>query len=348
MNLIRLIFLFPLSIIYGQITDFRNWLFDQGILSETKFDIPIISVGNLAVGGTGKTPFVEFLIETYLIRGKKIAIVSRGYKRKSNGVTIASDESTPSTIGDEATMIYQKFKGKVVMIVSKNRVTGVSEVLKIHPETDLIILDDAFQHRYLTRDLNILLTTYQNPFYNNDVMPLGNLREKRVCASRADLILITKCSAEADSPKQMEIRQKTASYSDAPVFFSTIEYMQCQNCEGSELPQNSPVLLVTGIANSTPLKDFIKVGYNLKEHLNFGDHHNYQQRDVRKILNTMKIIEAKFIITTEKDWVKLRLFDQLRPFLYQQKIRCTIKNSDNLMGVLDEKIDGKLTFKHVQ
>ena len=210
--------LFPFSLLYSSIMHFRNYQFDNGTRKTTNFDRVVISVGNLSMGGTGKTPFIEYLIKL-LKANHNIATVSRGYGRKTNGFRIANDKDDTKSIGDEPLQLFKKYKRDIIVSVGEERILAIPSVLLEFPETDVFLLDDAFQHRKVGRDFNILLSDYHKPFYEDHVLPMGRLREGRPGANRADCILVTKCPELNDSEK-LEIKNQISVYAPkAPVFF---------------------------------------------------------------------------------------------------------------------------------
>ena len=227
--------LFPLSALYGWMMRVRNRQFDSGSRAVVEFIPTIISVGNLSMGGTGKTPMIEYLIR--LLKDRvKLATISRGYGRKTKGFIMASEKETARTIGDEPLQFYRKFKDEVFVTVCEERILAVPEVLSEHEEVSLFLLDDAYQHRKIGRDLNILLTTFEEPFFRDHVVPLGRLREERAGASRADLIVVTKCpEGIGDTEKQWFTREVKNYAGDKPVFFSRVSYGQPEHALGPEI-----------------------------------------------------------------------------------------------------------------
>jgi len=305
---IRLL-LYPFSIIYNGITGLRNILFDKGILSSYEFNVPVINVGNLSVGGSGKTPQIEYLIRL-LQKDYKIAVISRGYKRKTKGFLVADKHSTPTTIGDEPYQIYQKFKD-IIVAVDEDRVRAVRNVLNnFSPE--VILLDDGFQHRRIKAGLNLLLTPFASPFFKDFVLPAGNLREARKNAERADIVLVTKIPNELKQRTLKLYQQKISNYTNAPVFFSKINYdtkiiSRQASLSISELTEYQ-ILLVTGIANPKPLNSFFSEKSINFDSLKYGDHHHFSKSDIQRIKQKFEQIPSakKLLLTTEKDYVRLQ------------------------------------------
>ena len=290
------IILYPFSLIYGLITWFRNLLYDLKLFKIHKIDdVFVINVGNLSVGGTGKTPHVEYLVR--LLSSKKKAILSRGYGRKSEGLIMADETSTPVIIGDEPYQYYSKFKDDTIVCVAESRVEGARKIKNVNPAVDTIILDDAFQHRGIDRDLNLLVTDFINPFYADFMMPSGRLREFRFGAERADAIVVSKCPNDLSVNQQEKIKLAIANYSEAPVFFSKIKYVDIE-------PNIGKCVLVTGIAISKPLKAHLRSkNVEIIEHYDYPDHYAYKQSDIDKVSDDV------VIITTEKDFVKINALD---------------------------------------
>jgi len=309
----RSIILYPLSIIWRLFTDFRNFLYDKKILKSCKFDVPVICIGNITVGGTGKTPHSEYLIK--LLKEKfKVTLLSRGYKRNTNGFLFAGPNSVTADIGDEPLQVSRKFPG-VTVAVDSDRVRGVKKILSRKPETDVIILDDGFQHRRITPGLSILLSDFARPLSRDHLLPYGNLRESRGNINRAHVILITKTPENLSEKEQRRSESELGRLSVQKVFFTAFRYRDpvpvFDKISPESLTSNLPecgILLITGIANPEPLYEHIRK--NCKEiiHLPFGDHHNFTRRDIEKInyaLNSLGT-EKKYVFTTEKDAVRLR------------------------------------------
>ncbi|MEO1010379.1 MAG: tetraacyldisaccharide 4'-kinase [Bacteroidota bacterium] len=298
MQLLRKI-AFPISLLYAVVVYFRNYLYDIGWLRSHAFEVPIICVGNLSVGGTGKTPMVEFLIA--LLRDSyKIAVLSRGYKRKSKGFLIATKESTMSDLGDEPYQIYSKFP-EVSLAVDANRCRGVLELQK-REKPDIILLDDAFQHRKVRPDYSILLTSYGHLFVDDWYLPTGNLRDTKKAAKRADAIIVTKCPESLSEQEQEEIRRKLKPGNNQQVLFSTLAYDRPKQGNQSvswELLRDRKITLITGIANPGPLVSYLLAQGLHLDHLSYPDHHYFSQRE-------LKLFASKaLVLTTEKDYVRL-------------------------------------------
>lgn len=310
--------LLPLSPFYGLVVLVRNLLFDWRIFRSTRFKLPVISVGNITVGGTGKTPHVEFLVKL-LMPDHNLAVLSRGYKRSTRDFRLASKKSGVSDIGDESLQIKLKFPD-VHVAVDRNRVRGVRTLIDSIHKLDLVILDDAFQHRYIQPGLSILLVDFNRPVFNDMLLPAGNLREPWHNAHRADVIIVTKCPAHVSPVQRTSFVSSLRPVSRQQVFFTTYTY-------GSPVPvfpdkhnrhesisfkhlrkSGAGILLVTGIANPEPLKQFLKTFHPINDELVFPDHHNYDRQDLQLIKSTFKTIEPaeKYIIVTEKDAVRLR------------------------------------------
>jgi tetraacyldisaccharide 4'-kinase len=314
----RSIFLYPLSLLYGLITAVRNFLYNAEILKSHEFSIPVISIGNLTVGGTGKTPHAEYIIDL-LRKSFKVAILSRGYKRATGGFRYADTTSRVMDIGDESLQIFRKFQD-IIVAVDRDRVNGVNSILNEKPETGVIILDDAFQHRRITPGFSILLTDFERLMIKDALLPYGNLRENINNMSRADIILITK-SPENISPIQRRIIVKEinkAPYQN--LYFTSIIYkdpvavFESNNTPVSLMSlsqgNNSGIVLVTGIANTNPLYEYLQKSFSEIIHLSFGDHHNFTENDIEKITAAWSGLKSKskYIITTEKDAVRLQEF----------------------------------------
>lgn len=302
MQILRLLLL-PFSLIYALITSFRNWLYTKGIYKRTSFELPVIVVGNLSVGGTGKTPMVEYLIN--LLQSKyALATLSRGYKRQSEGFVLAHKNTTMLEIGDEPFQYHSKFKNIKVAVDSK-RVNGVEQILKQAPLTQVVVLDDAFQHLAIQGGLYILLTTYSQPYYNDLVLPSGNLRETTKGAKRADIVIVSKCPKDLSIDKQNAIRKKLKLTPGQLSFFTYIEFSKIANNKTSSISleefKKFDFIMVAGIAKPQSFFDHVKKQDTLC--MVFKDHHNFTPKDIEQILHNAK---DKKIITTEKDYMRLQ------------------------------------------
>lgn len=312
----KTIVLTPLSYLYGAVTYVRNKLFDWNILKSEKFSIPVVSVGNIAVGGTGKTPHTEYII-SLLRNSHTIGILSRGYKRKTSGFVMASAHSTPNDIGDEPYQIYQKFGKTVSVAVCEKRVEGIRQMLKIHPEINLILLDDAFQHRYVKPSLSIVLTEYNRPFFSDRLLPLGRLRESpQSVRERADFVIVTKCSDQVKPVDFRLMKKQLDLFPYQHLFFSRFRYDSLVPVfrESSRyipmleiLTSKDVILTVTGIANPLPLIKYLK-GYCAKvKIMQFPDHHDFTRTDFDDIQAAYDSLKGRYkiIMTTEKDAVRI-------------------------------------------
>lgn len=293
--------LFPLALLYGFVMILRNLLYDSGLFKFRSFPFPVICVGNLSVGGTGKSPMIEYLL-TLLLPHHRIATLSRGYGRDSSGFHLLDGTETSEMVGDEPLQFKSKFKNAIVA-VDENRTRGIS---RLHSDCspEVILLDDAFQHRKVKAGLNILLTTYNQLYVDDFILPAGNLREPSFGAKRAQIIVVTKCPKNLTSKKQNKIRKRLKLKNYQKLYFSYIEY---SNKVYSEKPRklisslsDEKILLVTGIANPQPLCDYLEHLNIDFEHLNFPDHHKFTNGDLKQILASPRVL------TTEKDFMRLK------------------------------------------
>lgn len=301
MNLVRKI-LFPIVPIYQGITWLRNLCYDKHIFESRSYDFPIICVGNLNVGGTGKTPMIEYLIRL-LKKNYKVATLSRGYKRTTKGFQIANINSSALTIGDEPFQFFQKFDNITVSVDSDRR-KGISELLKIDNFPEVVLLDDAFQHRKVKAGFNLLLTTYDKLYINDFLLPTGDLREPKSGAKRADIIMVTKCPCELSSDKKNEIIKQLKPRDNQQVFFSSINYSDTiystQLSKPIEALKKERFTLVTGIANASSLLNYLEREGYIFEHLNYKDHHTFTDVEIKTIN------DKKLVLTTEKDFSRLK------------------------------------------
>ena len=338
--------LYPVSWIYKSVVAMRNKLFDWGVFQSKSFNIPVICVGNLAVGGTGKTPHTEYLIK--LLRDNyQVAILSRGYKRRTSGYVLATPQSTVKTIGDEPYQMHTKFPS-VTLAVDENRCHGIEKLLHLkEPTVDVILLDDAFQHRYVKPGLSILLTDYHRLFCDDTLLPAGQLRESINGKNRAQIVIVTKCPQDIKPIDYNIITKRLNLYPYQQLFFSSFRYgnlrpVFSQNDSDSvtkdsrnkEVPLSSltdaNILLVTGIASPTPILERLKEYTQNIDLLSFGDHHDFSHRDIQLVKERFKKLksEQRIIITTEKDATRLlhhpAVNEELKPFIYALPIEIEI------------------------
>ena len=331
MNFLKKI-LYPFSLLYGLITQIRNVLFNKNVLKSNRFRTPTIIVGNLSVGGTGKTPQIEYLIRL-LQPHYKIAVLSRGYKRKSKGFIIADENVSAEIIGDEPYQYYLKFPD-VIVSVDANRTNGIQKLEALENPPDVILLDDAFQHRKVQGGLNILLTSYHNLYVNDVMLPTGTLRENISGAKRAQIIIVTKCPNGLNEKEQLEIVEKLKINANQTVFFTTIDYDDELKGETtinlSELKKEQ-IVLVTGIANPVPLTEYLESKYLKFNHLKFPDHHHFSTKEIVDI--NFLLTTSKLVLTTEKDYV--RIFDRIKKLHFisiKTKFINHKKDFDNLIN----------------
>ena len=339
--------LYPVSWLYGTVVIMRNKLFDWGLFRSKSFDVPVISVGNLAVGGTGKTPHTEYLIK--LLHDKyQVAVLSRGYKRRTQGYVLATPQSTARTIGDEPYQMYTKFPS-VTLAVDENRCHGIEKLLALkEPVVDIVLLDDAFQHRYVKPGLSILLTDYHRLFCDDTLLPAGRLREPVSGKNRAQIVIVTKCPQDIKPIDYNIITKRLNLYPYQQLFFSSFRY-------GNLLPvfqqgiketnvnivpaskgiplsalTDTDILLVTGIASPAPILERLEGCTKQIETLSFSDHHDFTHKDMQQIKERFKRLtgEKRLIITTEKDATRLvnhpGLDEELKPFIYALPIEIEI------------------------
>ena len=290
---------------YQLITHLRNFFFNKGILKQTESSISVISVGNLKMGGTGKTPHVAYLLD--LLTPKNTSVISRGYKRATKGLIEGSKTDSATTLGDEPLeLLLRQPDSSFKMIVDSNRRNALNYLKLNHPTTDIAILDDGYQHRYVNRDANILLSEFNNPFFHDKIFPAGSLRERKQEAKRADIIIFTKCPSSITPAEIETYKLKTSKYSSAKIFFTETQNHGVLNKENKleDLNKHKKYLLVTGIANPNPIYEFLaseKIHFAAK---NYKDHHQFSKKDINDILKKMENCDA--LLTTEKDWMRLK------------------------------------------
>lgn len=326
--------------LYGLITYIRNILYNKGILKSNNFKTPTIVVGNLSVGGTGKTPQIEYLIRL-LQSNYKIAVLSRGYKRKSKGFIIADKSVSAEIIGDEPYQYYLKFPD-IIIAVDADRTNGINKLESLENPPDVILLDDAFQHRKVQGGLNILLTSFHNLYVNDSMLPTGTLRESISGAVRSQIIIVTKCPNRLNEKKQSEIVKNLKPNSNQNVFFTTIDYDNELKGESSiDLSglKNGQFTLVTGIANPVPLTEYLESKHLKFKHLKFPDHHSFTKKEIDDI--NFLLTTNKLVLTTEKDYV--RIFDRIKKLHFisiKTKFINHKKDFDNLITNYVEQSSG--------
>lgn len=324
----------PLSKLYGFGVAVRNLMFKWHILKQREFPVPVIVVGNIGVGGTGKTPHTEYIIS--LLRYKyRIAMLSRGYKRHTKGFVLATRRSSPSDIGDEPYQIYQKFGTDITVAVCEDRCAGIDELLRLEPDINLIVLDDAFQHRYVKPTLSIVLTEFNNPIFYDKLLPLGRLREPIKAIYRADMVVVTKCPEQLNPLEYRLFKNNLKLFPYQKLFFSRYSYSplvplfpdnEPESVFLGWLTKNDSILLLSGISNPGPLVRYVK-SFNAQVRVKrYPDHYNFARKDLESILEIFKNLggDKKYIITTEKDAVRLvnnPYFPQeLKAHIYYQPI----------------------------
>lgn len=331
--------LYPVSWLYGTVVTLRNKLFDWGTLRSKSFDVPIICIGNIAVGGTGKTPHTEYLIKL-LHENYRVAVLSRGYKRHTKGFVVADEKSTARTVGDEPYQIKSKFPD-VCVAVDANRCRGIEKLLTMkEPAPEVILLDDAFQHRYVKADINILLTDYHRLFCDDALLPAGRLRESNQGKNRAQIVIVTKCPANIKPIDFNIINKRLGLYPYQQLYFSSFRYgnlkavfsavASVRERSLSSLASTEKVLLVTGIASPAPLVEEIKNFTQNVDLLSFSDHHEFTPRDMMLIKERFGKLqgEQRLIITTEKDATRLlhhpAIDEELKAHIYALPVEIEI------------------------
>lgn len=333
--------LIPLSRLYAIGVWVRNALFDNKIIKSKTYDIPIICVGNISVGGTGKTPHVEYIL-SIISKEKKVAVVSRGYKRKTKGLVVANKKSTAREIGDEPYQIKKKFPN-VKVVVDGNRRRAIEYLLSLDQtkRPDVIVMDDGFQHRYVKPSFSIILQSYDSPFNKSEMLPYGDMREDVKAIYRADCIIVTKCPTEIKPMEYRIVERDLNLFPHQYMFFSRIKYcepkqMDCffdQNKESPTIPDHSKIILLAGIANPDPMIEYLDIKYKLECELIFEDHKYFNKKSISYIEDAYwdykKENQDLYIITTEKDLVRINevkemLDEEIQKFIYYLPIETEI------------------------
>lgn len=330
-------YLYPLSLGYHLGTGIRNTMYNLGIFKSTKFRTPMINVGNLSVGGSGKSPMVMYLADL-LSRYYRTGVLSRGYGRITKGYAITNYESNYKMVGDEAMQLFERFKNRFVIGVSEKRVPGATKMIK-DMDLDVLILDDAFQHRAIKAGFNILMTDYNDPYFKDHLLPAGDLRESRSGAKRAQIIMVSKCPNDLTEEKKQFYISRIKPQHYQKVFFSSITYDEHVYSKDKSLPDNNlayyDILLITGIANPKPLLEHLSKFSQRVKHLKFKDHHSFSDQDIKNIIAEYKKLgEYKLILTTEKDYVRLKTFDYLRDIVYYWPINVNIDHQEEFNQII--------------
>jgi tetraacyldisaccharide 4'-kinase len=299
----------PAAFLFHGITAARNFLFDRGLIRSQKSPIPTLVVGNLSVGGTGKTPWVEFLVRK-LRNEVALGTLSRGYRRKTQGFIQVLPTSTAAEVGDEPLQLYTQFKEEIPVFVGEDRVGATQKIQQLRPDLQLLILDDAFQHRKLNPDFRIVLTPYSSPFSKDYLLPMGRLRESRAGAKRADVVVVTKCPSELSQEGKNKLAEELVPYlnSEADLFFSSLNYGSPYQIAGPKQTDFTKVIALSGLADNAPFFAYCKQQYALIDSFSFPDHYAYMPEDATRILEVLGQEKGKnaVLLTTEKDVVKLK------------------------------------------
>lgn len=318
-GILSFLFLYPISIIYGWVIAIRNFLFNKGLFLKQKvFPVPVVVVGNLTVGGAGKTPHTEYIIDK--LKGEyNIGMLSRGYKRRTKGFVLAGANSRPEDIGDEPYQMYRKFRSERIMVaVCEDRVKGIEEMLRIDPTISLVVLDDAFQHRYVKPTVSVVLTEHNRPAYKDALLPFGRLREPFKSLERADIVVVSKCPDEMQPMQYRIFKQHLDLYPYQKLIFTRYRYLPPvplfpENIKSNRLENlnflhsGQTILAITGVANPRPFIRYLRRFKAKVKILRFSDHHNFTHSDMNEILSKFEMISGseKFLMTTEKDAVRL-------------------------------------------
>lgn len=332
--------LYPFAMVYCGVTDLRNWLYDKGYKKSRRFDFPVICVGNITVGGTGKTPFIEYL--TRLLESLTPSLVSRGYRRTTSGMVVGTLEHTAAEIGDEPFQILHKFPSMTV-VSDGNRNRAISYILD-NVETGVVLMDDGYQHRKVEPGLNIIMCDYARPIWSDYVFPMGNLRESKKWIKRADIIIVNKCPKDLSQIEADGIREMMNLYPDQEIYFGTVVYGVMHNSDGTLLQESLDmrdiVLGVTGVGRPAPFYDELERRGFIVDRMNFSDHHPFTERDVKAIKKRAHQIGAKSIITTEKDNTRMPHIEGLNIYYIPIELRVLLGQEKKLNQTIINYVAG--------
>ena len=346
MSVILQIVLYPLSLLLTCVVYTRNWLYDKGIFKSTQPDVFTINVGNLNLGGTGKTPHVEYLVNL-LASQYQTSILSRGYKRQTKGFVLADETSTAQTIGDEPMQYYLKFKDTINVVVCEDRIAGVNQIQTTFPNNALVILDDAFQHRKITPHLNLLLCDYNRPFYKDYLVPVGKLRDIRKSANRAHAVIVSKCPEDISEQTKEAMKAEINHYtlSNTPVFFSRIHYKTITSyTDNITFTTENPATVVTAIAKPEVFLEYLKKkGYIIDKAKDYPDHFAFSRIEIEALVDKQNPLQQ--IITTEKDMVKIKplLNEQELERFYYVSIEVIISDKDEFNDFILSKVSDAIS-----
>jgi len=332
----------PFTLLYSLGIRLRNYLFDIEYTRTISFEPFIISVGNLVAGGAGKTPMVEYLVGLLKDLDGTVSVLSRGYKRKTSGIRIAGNEDTAKTIGDEPYQIWRKYGNRITVAVGEERVLAIPTILQEVEDTKVIILDDAYQHRYVVRDLDILLTTYSNPFFKDYLLPSGRLREPRKESKRADIIVVTKCPNGLSSVQMQNFKKTIQRYTrhNKEVFFTQVKYLKPRNGRSEELQKGRKIVGFAGLAKSNEFRSYLAQNYDLITFRSFPDHHMFKEHELNSI-QSQSDRENATLVTSEKDWV--RLPEELQDVVYYIPIEtCFVEGGKRFDSLILDAVASKI------
>ena len=339
----------PAALLYKEGVTFRHRLFDWGVLKSEKFDIPVVCIGNITVGGTGKTPLAEMIVD-YMSQTHRVALLSRGYGRRTKGYREVAATDHYRDVGDEPLQIKRKFPD-VCVVVCERRADGIRRIRTEHPEVDLIVMDDGFQHRYVEARINVVVMDYTRPFYKDDFLPCGTLRDKVDSLYRAHYFIVTKCS-EAMSPLEQRLwRKELQKVAYQKVYFTRMvptEALPVTASATAPLREGDEVIAMSGIGNPKVFVAGVRERYKVVDALNFADHHVYSVADIKRMVELLEKHPAARLLTTEKDAVKLRrsrrVPDAVREKLYFQPVKVEFMegSDDDFLGTLKNDIEGRV------
>jgi len=333
-KVIRILIFYPIHLLLAGIIRLRHWLYDTGFFASAETTVPVICLGNLELGGSGKTPMADYLLRNFAQR-RKVAFLSRGYGRKTHGFRWLKDCAGPDESGDEPWFLYKRWGQQAVFAVDENRIRGIFHILENDPETDFILLDDAFQHRKIRPRLSVLLTPFSRPFFRNFLFPAGNLRDIRAAARRADVLCFTRAeAANAENHLEVRIQADNAGFSKTPVFISSLVHGGPMTNTGIPFPEDAEIICVAGLADNSTFFAYCKQHFRVKRQISLPDHYRYPE----DFFKTHQISDDQPVLCTEKDYEKLKRVAPKPGIVFYLPIEIRLFPEAEFLKIIEEQV----------